>query len=86
MKWLSKLKKDLAAKDQSMREKQTIEKYRATSLAKQCMECKHFTDREEKPRNWVCRCPDAELRFVGSTCIGFKYGTHPEMVVYNSGR
>jgi hypothetical protein len=48
------------------------------------MECKHFTYREEKPRNWVCRCPDDELKFVGSTCIGFKLGAHPEMVVYNS--
>jgi len=84
MNFLKKLKKSIALKDQRMRESQVMKKYRMASLARQCMECKHFVYRVEKPRNWVCRCPDERLKFQGSTCLGWEYGTHPDMVVYNS--
>jgi hypothetical protein len=84
MNWLKKLKSNLQNKEQAMHEQRTYEKYKTAGLARQCMECKHFTYRVEKPRNWVCRCPDAELKFVGNTCLGWKLGSHPEMVIYNS--
>lgn len=84
MNWLKKLKKSIVTKEQQTHEKQVLDRYRTGGLAKQCMECRHFTYRVEKPRNWVCRCPDAEMRFIGNTCLGFKYGAHPEMIVYSS--
>jgi len=34
-----------------------------------CFTCKWWIYREEKPRNWVCRCPDELLKF-GKTPVG----------------
>ena len=84
MNWLKKMRKSLEHKDQKVREQQIVQKYKTASLARQCMECVHFVYRTEKPRNWVCRCPDEQLKFVGSTCLGWKFGSHPEMVVLNT--
>ena len=59
-------------------------RYGREGLAKQCAHCRHFVYREEKPRNWVCRCPNEKLRFKGNLCLGFEFGEHPEMVVMHS--
>jgi len=80
MNWLKTLKKKMAEN----KERAVVNRYKYASLAKQCMECKHFVYREEKPRNWVCRCPNEQLRFQGSVCLGWEYGAHPEMIVFNS--
>ena len=84
MKWLKKLEASLQERDQKNRDKATYQKYRNIGLAKQCAECGWFFYRTEKPRNWVCRCPDSEMRFIGNTCLGWKLGSHPEMVIYGS--
>jgi hypothetical protein len=84
MNWLKKLKKQFKEKKQNAKDKRTLNKYKMVSLAHQCMNCKWFTYREDKPRNWVCRCPDEKLRFVGTTCLGFEPGEHPEMIVFSS--
>ena len=84
MNWLKKLKKGLQEKDERARERRITEKYGVSSLAHQCMRCRYFVYREERPRNWVCRCPDERLRFKGNICLGYDYGEHPEMVIMNS--
>ena len=84
MNWLKKLKKGLQVRDEQMREQRLVKQHSMVSLAHQCMRCKYFVYREERPRNWVCRCPDDRLRFKGSVCLGFEYGEHPEMVIMNS--
>ena len=84
MKWLNNIKKGIEERNQKQQDKLTYQKYRNSGLAKQCAECGWFIYREEKPRNWVCRCPDEEMRFVGNTCLGWKPGAHPEMVMYGS--
>jgi len=38
-------------------------------VARWCFTCKWFIYREEKPRNWVCRCPNEQLKF-GKTPMG----------------
>jgi len=81
---MKRLREEINAKKQHRRDKKIYEKYRMAGLAKQCMNCKHFVYRLEKPRNWVCRCPDERMRFIGNTCLGFEFGEHPEMVVINS--
>jgi len=84
MRWLKKLRKAVEGKERSAREGYIHRKYGKGGLASQCMECKWFVYRKEKPENWVCRCPDEKLRFVGNTCLGWEYGAHPEMVVMHS--
>ena len=84
MNWLKRVKQNLENKNKQAQDKQTYAKYKNSGLAKQCAECGWFFYREEKPRNWVCRCPDSEMRFIGNTCLGWKLGVHPEMVMYGS--
>lgn len=81
---MKKLRAEITAKNQKRQDNKIIKDYRMAGLAKQCMNCAFFVYRTEKPRNWVCRCPDERMRFVGNTCLGFKFGEHPEMVVINS--
>ena len=69
---------------QQEREKRVFNKHRMVGLAQQCMKCKWFVYREEKPRNWVCRCPDELLRFRVNVCLGWEYSEHPEMVAMSS--
>ena len=80
MNWLKKLKKS----QQNRHDSKIVKKFRTAGLASQCMNCKHFVYRLEKPRNWVCRCLPEKMRFVGNTCLGFEFGEHPEMVVMSS--
>ena len=84
MRLLKKLEASMKERDQKTRDRLTYQRYKNSGLAKQCAECKHFTYRTEKPRNWVCRCPDEEMRFIGNTCLGWKLGAHPEMVMFGS--
>lgn len=86
MRWIKKLKKQYVAKKQQRHDQKVLNKYRTAGLASQCMNCKHLVYREEKPRNWVCRCPDEKLRFIGNTCLGFEFGDHPKMTVIFSKR
>jgi hypothetical protein len=81
---LKRVREEIDAKKQHRHDAKTVKEYRAAGLAKQCMNCKHFVYRTEKPRNWVCRCPDEKMRFAGNTCLGFTFGDHPEMTVINS--
>lgn len=84
MKFWNKIKRDIKARNEASRQEQIKQKFGMASLAHQCMRCKHFVYREEKPRNWVCRCPDERLTFRGTTCFGFEPGEHPEMVVMHT--
>jgi hypothetical protein len=83
-KWLKDFKKNIEVKSQVATDKRVATKYKTGGLAHQCMECKWLTYRTEKPRNWVCRCPDERMRFMGNTCLGWQLGSHPEMVVISS--
>jgi hypothetical protein len=53
-------------------ENQLREQFRHTweeGIQRWCFTCKWFIYREEKPRNFVCRCPNELLKF-GKTPIG----------------
>jgi ferredoxin-thioredoxin reductase catalytic subunit len=82
---LKKLKLQLKARRQAAKEQKLKRRFGERGLARQCMHCRWFTYREEKPRNWVCRCPPEKMRFYGSVCLAFEPGEHPEMVPFNSG-
>ena len=69
---------------QQEHEKMVFKRYRLVGLAKQCMKCKWFVYREEKPRNWVCRVPNELSKFRGNVCLAWQYGEHPTMVVQSS--
>ena len=84
MNFLKKLKLQVKLKSQAARERSIKRRFGDGGLARQCMRCGWFTYREEKPRNWVCRCPKEKLSFHGTTCFGFVPGEHPEMVMFNS--
>jgi len=78
------LKGKVRRKLQQRREEKIFEKFRLVGLTQQCMHCKHFVYRLEKPRNWVCRCPNERMRFRGNVCLGWEFGKHAEMVVMRS--
>ena len=84
MKLFRRIQRKIKAQNQLARERRIRERYGESGLAHQCMHCKWFVYRVEKPRNWVCRCPPEKMRFAGGTCLGMEFGEHPEMVLFNS--
>lgn len=84
MNWIKKLKLQHKINSMRSREAKLKNRYGRSGLAQQCAKCRWFIYREERPRNWVCRCPDDRLRFSGTVCLGFEPGEHPEMVMFNS--
>jgi len=84
VKWWKKIKQQVVYKSDLAREYRLKQRFGDKGIAKQCMHCAWLVYREEKPRNWVCRCPDERLKFRGTTCFGFVPGEHPEMVLFNS--
>jgi len=69
---------------QQEHDKRVYNRNRMVGLAAQCMKCKWFVYRMEKPRNWVCRAPDEKMKFKGNVCLAWDFGGHPEMVVTSS--
>lgn len=84
MNFLKKLKLQVKHKSEVARKRRIQERFGDKGLAKQCAKCRWFIYREERPRNWVCRCPDELIHMRGSTCFGFEPGEHPEMVIISS--
>ena len=85
MNYLKRLRLQIKETQRRTYERKMKQRYGEKGTAKQCIHCSHFVYRVERPRNWVCRCPDDKLRFRGTLCFGFEPGEHPDMVMFNSG-